>query len=67
MSLYMMSVGLLPRSHALPHTYYGQPIAAAATARFVLTFGEPADGIARREPIFELPGGSATDRESAAP
>ena len=39
MSLYMISVGLLPHAIAVPATYYGTPVAAAETARFVLAYG----------------------------
>jgi hypothetical protein len=67
MSLYMMAVGLLPDSTAIPTTYYGRPVAASAGARFVVTCGskpEPAD-----DPLctLEVEGGFVTDRGPSQP
>jgi len=62
MSLYTMSVGLLPRSTGIPKTYYGKSVGTSASARFVLVFGaEPArdEDAGRTTPID---GGFVIDR-----
>jgi hypothetical protein len=62
MSLYMMSVGLLPGSTAIPASYWGRPVAAAADARFVLDFGAEVAETAESQRSVALPGGFLTDR-----
>lgn len=39
MSLYMMSVGILPGATAVPNTYYGRPVANREAVGFILDFG----------------------------
>ena len=62
MSLYMMSVGLLPESTAIPATYWGQAVAASGRARFVLTFEPDKRDTAAPDRSVALPGGFLTDR-----
>ena len=61
MSLYMMAVGLLPGSTAIPGTYYGQPV-AAASARFVLAFGVDHAGSVHPDRTTAVTDGFVTDR-----
>ena len=63
MSLFMLSLGIYPRSHALPTTYFGMPFASiGARARYVLD-----EGCRLREPgrrtLVRLSGGCVERRE----
>lgn len=67
MSLYMMAVGLMPDSTAVPRRYYGRLTAASASARFVLVFGNQAEPVDARFGSVRLTGGLMTDRGAPRP
>ncbi len=62
MSLYMMSVGLLPKSTPIPTSYYGGPVAASAAAEFVLSYGIEADETTDSDCTIAIAGGYVTVR-----
>ena len=65
MSLYMMAVGLLPDSTAVPRTDYGRPIEGSQSARFLLTFAAEGNHTAELQGSTAIRGGIVTDRRSA--
>lgn len=67
MSLYMLAVGLLPDATAIPRTYYGQPVAASASARFVVAFGADAGDQSGAGRSIAIAGGTVTDRGPPQP
>mgnify|MGYP001554346792 CR=1 FL=1 len=64
MSLYMMAVGLLPRATAIPKTYYGRPIKASESARFLCVFGAELGEIDEPGRAMPVIGGIVVDRGS---
>lgn len=67
MSLYMMAVGLVPHATIIPKSYYGRPVAATDTARFVAAFGAAAGAAESSSRTIEIAGGTVTDRGTSRP
>jgi hypothetical protein len=63
MSLYMMSIGLLPNSTPIPRSYFGTPVAASESARFVLSFGIENTQTNDAVGTTKVAGGFVTDRD----
>ena len=67
MSLFMMSVGLLPEASPLPSSYYGQSTAIGEEARFILGFGTSQSLRTREKDAIKITGGRLTERRPNMP
>jgi hypothetical protein len=67
MSLFMISVGLLPEASPLPSSYYGRPTSAGDRARFVLVSDGSRTVQAPHDSAIEISGGRVTYRSASDP
>jgi hypothetical protein len=67
MSLFMMSVGLMPEGLPLPSSYYGQAKEAGNLARFVLEFGALREPRTGESPVATVTGGRVYERRVHRP
>ena len=67
MSLYMMSVGLLPDALPFPSSYYGRATTDGESARFVLVFSDHRDHRPEGGRPIAVDGGQLVDRQARPP